>query len=315
MKRLAATMLFLILMVACAESAGPTADGSPSGEVATVEPTETPTIQPSEIPTAVPTATPTLAPDIQRLRFAVIGDYGSGLSPQLELAERMCRFRERKPFDLVVTTGDNVYESGDPARFDEVFFRPYDCLFDAGVRFRSTLGNHDIVTDNGRPELNEPAFGFRGRNYVVRREGVRLVMVDSNALRMDWLRSALRPEEGDRWTIVAFHHPVYSSGEHGSTPGFAEQMNPLFRRRGVDLVLNGHDHNYEVSKPLGGIRYVVTGGGGASIRTCGTPLATTAICIARYHFLEIVAGPTRIEVRAIPRRGRPFHTFTTPGRA
>ena len=89
----------------------------------------------------------------------------------------------------------------------------------------------------------------------------------------------------------------------------------MFRRRGVDLVLNGHDHNYEVSKSLDGIRYVVTGGGGAVIRTCGTLLPTSAICIARYHFLEIVVGPKRIEVRAIPRRGRPFHSFTTTGRA
>ncbi|MFP5352649.1 MAG: metallophosphoesterase [Actinomycetota bacterium] len=314
MRGVAAVSLVLILGAACAESAR-TSSGAPlpTGD-ATIEPTDTPTPQPSATPTTEPSPSPT-APPVRRLRFVAIGDYGSGLTPQLELADRMCRFHQRKPFDLVVTTGDNVYESGDPTRFGEVFFRPYDCLLDAGVRFRATLGNHDIVTGNGRPELNEPAFGFRGRNYVVRRDGVRLVMTDSNALRMDWLRTALRPEEGDRWTIVVFHHPVYSSGEHGSTPGLAEQLVPLFRRRGVDLVLNGHDHNYEASKPLGGIRYVVTGGGGASMRPCGAPLPTTAICIARYHFLEIEAGPNRIEVRAIPRRGRPFHTFTTMGRA
>jgi len=139
-------------------------------------------------------------------------------------------------------------------------------------------------------------------------------MADSNWLRMDWLRQALRPDEGDRWTIVVSHHPVYSSGEHGSTQGFSSTLPRLFRKRGVDLVLNGHDHNYEASRSLGGVRYVVTGGGGAPVRACGPPVRTTAVCIARYHFLEIVVGSKRIAVRAIPRRGRPFHTFTTTGR-
>lgn len=298
-------------VVAFAFAAGACASFGNGARQALPSPTGPQTTGPTPVE---PAPTPTVAPSSDRFRFVALGDYGSGLQPQLEVADRMCRFHQRKPFDLVVTTGDNVYDSGEPTRFDEVFFEPYACLLDAGVRFRATLGNHDIQTENGRPELEEPAFGFRGRNYVFRRDGVRFVMVDSNALRTEWLREALRPEEGDRWTIAVFHHPVFSSGEHGSTLGF-EHLPRLFRRRGVDLVLNGHDHNYEVTKSLGGIRYVVTGGGGASIRTCGAPLASTAVCIARYHFLEIVAGPKRIEVRAIPRRGRPFHSFTTTGRA
>lgn len=301
MRRVIGLFLLMVMGIACADSGDGARQAlpSPSGSESTSLPT--PSLTPND-------------PEPERFRFVALGDFGSGLSPQLELADRMCRFHQRKPFDLVVTTGDNVYPSGEPALFGDVFFEPYDCLLDAGVRFRATLGNHDIVTDNGRPELNEPAFGFRGRNYIVRRHGIRFVMVDSNALRMEWLRQALRAEVGDRWTVVVFHHPVFSSGEHGSTPGLAH-LPRLFRRRGVDLVLNGHDHNYEVTKSLRRIRYVVTGGGGASMRTCGTALPTTAICIARYHFLEIVAGPKRIEVRAIPRRGRPFHSFTTTGRA
>lgn len=307
MRHAAGLLVVAFAVAACASPDRGPAQTVPSPTTSSVPPTETPTVE--------PTASPTVEPGLERFRFVAIGDYGSGLSPQFEVAERMCRFHRRKPFDLVVTTGDNVYESGDPARFDEVFFEPYACLLDAGVRFRATLGNHDIQTDNGRPELREPAFGFKGRNYVVRRDGVRFVMVDSNALRIEWLRKALRAEEGDRWTVVAFHHPVYSSGEYGPTPGLAPTLPRLFRRRGVDLVLNGHEHHYEVSKLLGGIRYVVTGGGGASIRACGAPRKTRAVCISRYHFLEIVAGPNRIEVRAIPRRGRPFHAFSTTGRA
>jgi acid phosphatase len=226
----------------------------------------------------------------------------------------MCAVRERRPFDLVVTVGDNVYDDGHPDRFEEVFFRPYRCLLDAGVRFRATLGNHDIRTDGGRPELNEPAFGFEGRNYVFSRGGVRFVMADSNNMRFEWLRSALRTSAADRWTVVVFHHPVYATGEYGPTPGFSPRLPRMFRRKGVDLVLNGHEHQYSATKELRRIRYVVTGGGGASIRDCGERAWFTATCIERFHFLEVVAGPERIEVRAVPARGPAIHRFTTLGR-
>jgi acid phosphatase len=226
----------------------------------------------------------------------------------------MCAVRERRPFDLVVTTGDNVYDEGHPDRFEAAFFDPYRCLLDAGVRFRATLGNHDIRTDGGRPELNEPAFGFEGRNYTFSRGGVRFVMADSNNMDFEWLRAALNTEPADRWTVVAFHHPVYATGEYGPTPGFTPRLPRMFRRKGVDLVLNGHEHQYSATRSLRGIRYVVTGGGGASIRACGAPAWFTATCIERFHFLEVVAGPDHIEVKAIPARGRAIHRFTTLGR-
>lgn len=248
------------------------------------------------------------------LRFAVIGDFGTGTIEQQQIADRMCSWRQTKPYDLVITTGDNVYDRGERSRFDEAFFTPYKCLHDAGVQFRSSLGNHDILTNNGRPELNEPLFGFRGRNYVVRERGVRFVIADSNQLNMEWLRRETRAEAGDRWTIVVFHHPVYSSGtEHGSTPGFRPKLPRLFRRRGVDLVLNGHDHVYFVSKELRGIRYVVTGGGGARIYGCERK-DFTARCITHHHFLYVVAGPDEIKVSAVPDEDPPFHTFRTDGR-
>jgi hypothetical protein len=243
-----------------------------------------------------------------------MGDFGSGLPAQQEIADRLCEWRKTHDYSLVVTAGDNVYDSGDPARFDEVFFRPYDCLFDRGVRFRASLGNHDVVTDDGRPELEEPAFGMKRRNYVVRKSGVRFVIADSNHLDVDWMRRALVGSPGDRWKIVVFHHPVYSSGsEHGSTPGLRPVLPRLFRRKGVDLVINGHDHNYEVTKPLRGLRYVVTGGGGASIRSCIPGNDFSDVCLPRYHFLWIRANDRRISVKAIPANGRAIDEFTTTG--
>jgi 3',5'-cyclic AMP phosphodiesterase CpdA len=245
--------------------------------------------------------------------FAVIGDFGSADDTQQAVADRMCSWRDDHGFDLVFTTGDNVYPDGHPDRFEEAFYEQYACLTDDGVAFHAVLGNHDAQTDNGRPEIEDEAFGMNGRNYVVRTNGVRFVMIDSNALNMDFLRRATRARSGDEWTIVSMHHPVYSPGDgHGSEPGFRPKLPRLFRKRGVDLVLQGHDHLYAVTKPLRGIRYVVTGGGGAELYGC-TDKAFSAKCAERHHFLYVTATDDELVVTAVPDEGKTFHTFRTEG--
>ncbi len=279
---------------------GPTASTS-SGST----PTPSPTLVPSEIPAPSPSV---------GLSFAVVGDSGTGEAPQESIAARMCRFRGKHPFDLVLTTGDNVYPDGDRALFDAAFRDPFACLLDKGVRFRSTLGNHDIMADGGAAQIADRDFGYRGgaKNYVVRKGGVRFVMADGNALDRRWLEKALPAASGDRWTIVAFHQPVYSPGLHGSTPGF-EDLPELFQRHGVDLVLNGHDHVYAVTRNLKGIRYIVTGGGGAPLYGCGEAWFSER-CDSRHHFLWIRASSDQIVIEAVPASGEPFDRVKTLGR-
>jgi UDP-2,3-diacylglucosamine pyrophosphatase LpxH len=250
--------------------------------------------------------------DVHARHFVVLGDWGSGLDSTERVARRMCKWRKKHPFDLVITTGDNIYPDGASEHFESNFFDPFDCLLDAGVKWHSVLGNHDVITDNGTPELNEPAFGMPRRNYVLRASGVRFVLANSNRIRRKWLRRATKTKDGDRWTVVSFHHPVYSPGDHGSTPGFADWMPALFERRGVDLVVNGHDHIYAVTRKLNGVRYVVTGGGGASLYDCHH-LSVITKCVERHHFLYVKATDKRLIVRAVAPKGAPFHEFTTTG--
>jgi acid phosphatase len=268
--------------------------------------------QPTIIPTIEPSSSP--APD-ESFSFAVIGDFGTGDDVQRSVARRMCAWHGKHPFDTAITTGDNIYPDGDPDLFKSEFFRPYRCLRRKGVRFHATLGNHDALTDNGDNEVEHPKFGMAGHDYVVRKGGVRFVMVDSNSLDKKWLRRALNPEDDDRWTIVAFHHPVYSPGTgHGSTPGFRPSLPRMFRDKDVDLVLNGHDHLYAVTKNLKGIRYVVTGGGGAGLYGC-SEASFSDKCKEAHHFLYVTAGPDRIDVIAVPARGKPIDRFSTTGRS
>ncbi|MEA2452484.1 MAG: hypothetical protein QOG04_1194 [Actinomycetota bacterium] len=262
-------------------------------------------------PSATPSATPTPVP---AFRFAVIGDYGSGWPSQHDVAQRMCDWREDHPFDDVITTGDNIYPDGSKQYFQRGFFSPYDCLLSNDVEFHASLGNHDYVTRRGGDVLDEPAFGIPKRNYVYREGGVRFVIADSNVLNREWLSDALKPLAEDRWTVVVFHHPVYSpSPERPTEPGFRPSLPRLFRKRGVDLVLNGHAHIYFASKPLRRIRYVITGGGGASLYSCSTKWYVHE-CQARNHFVYVAATADRLTVRAIAPNGPPFDKFTTTGR-
>jgi hypothetical protein len=257
-----------------------------------------------------------IAPDVvmepeEPFRFAVIGDFGTGTERQQEVADRMCRRHSSHPFEVVFTTGDNIYPDGDPALFEPRFHDVYRCLFDRGVSFHAALGNHDVLTNGGRHQLNDPAFGMPAFNYVVRVAGIRFVIADSERLDRDWLRRKVYGAGRARATVVVMHHPVFSAGTgHGSTPGF-EDLHRMFRRAGVDLVLHGHDHVYTSTKKLRGVRYVVTGGGGADLGGC-RPTDQTAICSARHHFLYGKVTGDGLVVEAIPRRGRPFHRFRVP---
>jgi hypothetical protein len=115
------------------------------------------------------------------------------------------------------------------------------------------------------------------------------------------------------WSVVVFHQPAYSCAHHGSTPDVLQAFAPLFGPRGVDLVLNGHDHDYQRFGPIDGVTYVVTGGGGGSLydmRDCpeGTP-GPMASAVA-FHFVTIEATAETLIVAARAPDGRTLDRFT-----
>jgi hypothetical protein len=77
------------------------------------------------------------------VRFAVIGDSGTGGSAQYEIAKEMEAYREIVGFDFVIMLGDNIYGGDSPKNFTRKFEQPYKPLLDAGVKFYASLGNHD----------------------------------------------------------------------------------------------------------------------------------------------------------------------------
>jgi len=198
------------------------------------------------------------------LKFAVLGDFGTGSREQYEVGTQMAKVHERFPFELVITVGDNLYGSQQPKDFQTKFELPYKGLLDANVKFYASLGNHDEREVQRFYQL----FNMDGKLYYTfkaPKQSVRFFALDStyaDPSQSAWLEKEL-DAAGEDWKIPYFHHPLYSSGErHGSTPTLRSAWEPMFVKYGVSVVFAGHDHFYERIKPQQDIVHFVTGSGG-----------------------------------------------------
>jgi 3',5'-cyclic AMP phosphodiesterase CpdA len=243
------------------------------------------------------------APD--SLKFAVIGDNGTGERAQYELGQQMTQLHGRWPYELVVMVGDNLYGRQQPQDFVLKFEKPYAPLLQAGVTFQAALGNHD----DARAQLSYRPFNMNGqRYYTFVRRGVRFVYLDTNLLdppQVRWLDSTLQ-QNAELWTIAVFHHPLYSNGgRHGSNVELRVELEPLFVKYGVDVVFSGHDHTYERVKPQKGITYFVTGSGGQLRRGDMQPSTDTAAAFDQDQtFLAAEIEGARLTFQTISRTGR-----------
>lgn len=197
------------------------------------------------------------------VRFAVLGDTGTGDSAQYAVAKQVIAFRAKFPFTFVILLGDNIYGSERPQDFTRKFETPYKPLLDAKVEFYAALGNHD----DQNQRFYKP-FNMNGERYHTFKKGnVRFFALDSNYMdpeQLQWAQKQLQASGSD-WKIPYFHHPLYSSGQHGSQVELRKIVEPVFIKYGVDAVFAGHEHFYERIKPQNGITYF-TAGGAAKLR-------------------------------------------------
>ena len=238
------------------------------------------------------------------LRLAAAGDVGHPGAREQATARAMERAGSLRPFDALVLLGDNVYREGDPAGLDRTVFGPFAPVLDAGARLLPILGNHDVM--DGHAEANVERLGMPGRWYAERLGDLLFVGLDSNDLSADqlaWLEATLTDNTA-AWTIVALHHPPYSAGYQGSSLEARRLVSPIAERHGVQLVLSGHEHDFERSQPIHGVTYVVSGAGSETRRTGHAPF--TAAAWSWHHFLDISIYRDRIVVRAVNQDVRVF---------
>jgi predicted phosphodiesterase len=238
------------------------------------------------------------------VKFAVIGDNGTGERPEYEVAQQMAAFHAKFGFDTVIMLGDNMYGSQKPQDFVDKFEHPYKALLDAGVRFYASLGNHDDQTNRFYKFYNMG--GERYYTYV--KGNVRFFVLDSDLLdpkQLAWIEAALK-DSRDEWKICYFHHPLYSDGRtHGSQVDVRVVLEPLFIKYGVNVVFSGHDHVYERIKPQKGIYYFVSGSAGQLRKGDVRRSELTAAAFDQdQSFMLVEIDGRDLQFRAISRTGQ-----------
>jgi 3',5'-cyclic AMP phosphodiesterase CpdA len=238
------------------------------------------------------------------VKFAAIGDNGTGDRPQYEIADQMAKLQATFPYDLVIMLGDNMYGGQRPADFVKKFEEPYKALLGRNVKFQASLGNHD------RPEnVNYGPYNMNGqRYYTYVRKNVRFFALDSTLMdrkQLDWLDNALKDARED-WKIPYFHHPLYSNASrHGSAIDLRLLLEPIFLKHGVQVVFSGHDHVYERLKPQKGIYYFVSGAAGQLRKGNMDPSDQTAASFDQdQSFMLIEVAGDDMYFESVSRTGR-----------
>ncbi|HSA73504.1 MAG TPA: metallophosphoesterase [Nitrososphaeraceae archaeon] len=185
--------------------------------------------------------------DGNNFNFAAAGDFGCSTNTQNTVSNM-----ERKDPELVLALGDLSYHS------------TADCWFDMMSPLKGkmmiTLGYHDINDGAGKMnqyvksfELNKPyySYDYKHVHFLVMaslsdyKEGSE----QYNFIKQDLEKAS--QNEDTNWVIVSTYKPLYSSpSEHPADDSLRDAYSPLFEKYGVDLVLNGHNHNYQRTYPL-----------------------------------------------------------------
>jgi len=268
------------------------------------------------------------------LRFAVIGDSGTGDEHQYLIAQRMAEWHGKLPFSLVLMLGDNIYGGtfgwggGDDKDFATKFDQPYEALLTRGVVFRAALGNHDLRHRDGLDMVDsydrfhiEHPNGYYSFTAGRQNDGaplveffvlntVRLEKDKEDPMQLEWLQRALG-ESRARWRIVYGHHPLHSTGRrHGADERMRAKLEPLFfasAQPRVHVVLAGHDHIYQRFQPQNGVAYFVCGSSGKLRRGNAEPDSNVAAVNDREHvFMMWEATPDELRFRAINEHGVAF---------
>jgi len=252
---------------------------------------------------------PFASDDPPSVRLAVAGDVGTGGANEWSTAAAIDRMEELSEFDALILLGDNVYPEGEPRELQRTVFDPFAGVLDGPTQLLAVLGNHDVRSGNG--DAHAEAIGMPARWYATEMADVIILSLDSirpdDPDQLRWLEETLAMTSA-KWKVAALHHPPYSAGYHGSARNVRAAFTPIFERYGVQLVLSGHDHDYQRSKPQQGVTYVVSGG--AARLSAANSAEFTAAAWSTYHFVELAVWDDRLEVRAIDQSGSAFDQAT-----
>ncbi|KAL1188235.1 Purple acid phosphatase 4 [Cardamine amara subsp. amara] len=235
------------------------------------------------------------------ISFLVVGDWGRrGLYNQSQVALQMGRIGEKLDINFVVSTGDNIYDSGMKSIDDPAFQLSFSNIYTSPSLQKPwylVLGNHDYRGDveaQLSPMLRSmDSRWICMRSFIVNTEIAELFFVDTTPFvddyflspkgqTYDWggvspresyiqtvltdLEMGLR-ESRANWKIVVGHHTIKSASIHGNTKELESLLLPILEANNVDLYVNGHDHCLQhISTSQSPIQFLTSGGGSKAWR-------------------------------------------------
>jgi len=259
----------------------------------------------------------TAAANTTPFRFVVYGDTRSNPSDHLSVVNAII---ESNP-EIVLHTGDIINDGRVYNQWGSEFFTPASNLIKNKTVFTS-LGNHEnnaswyySFFSNPTESGNEAWYSFEyGNSHFIALDTTQDFSVGSN--QYNWLVSDLNSSAAtsSTWIFVFFHHPPYTSGAHGTPEATGVNVRnwlvPVFEFYGVDVVFNGHDHQYERSYKSG-IYYLVAGGGGAPLRSVNqTENPYQQLALSTLHHCTIDVNGSSLTINALFNNGTVFDSFS-----
>ena len=276
------------------------------------------------------TALPASPPTETTGDAVLVGAGDIALCQDLSGAEATAKLLDQVP-GIVFTLGDHAYPDGRPTDFANC----YDPTWGRHkARTRPTPGNHDYHTPHAAgyfaywgDRAGEPDKGY----YSYEAGAWHVVVINSNCGEIGgcqagspqerWLRADLKAHPAS-CTLAYWHHPLFSSG---AVPSHAlhPEMRPIWQalyEAGAELIVNGHEHNYErfaPQRPDGGpdpdhgIREIVAGVGGRGFSALSSPRPNSEIQTDKaFGVLKLTLHPTSYAWEFLPVPGQ---TFTDSG--
>ena len=277
------------------------------------------------------------------IQFIVMGDSGQGTSGQWNMAKVI---REANP-DLVLHCGDLVYQGFNDRTVDWRLFNYYQPHM-ASTPYFMAVGNHDLncCVGDGAPDYSPTNWFLNATNfqnsfylptntvtgtehfYSFDAADAHFVALYNpwfadydftrDKAQLQWLTDDLAGSHKP-WKFIFMHMPLATSGGHynrddntNTVNDSAELMNlllPVAQKYGVQLVLGGHDHNFERFAPTNGVHHLVTGGGGGTVYDIKQRHPASAQFWATNHCTRVTVSNQTALIEAIDLRGAVFDSF------
>jgi hypothetical protein len=225
------------------------------------------------------------------IRFAVIGDYGSGNDHEWAVGRVLAA---QQP-SFILTAGDNSYLLALPALLDRNIFRPlHDAM--ANAPLWATLGEHDLFADGGRTIIRALHLPGDGMHYSVRYGPIQIVALglEADAEAFAYARRALA-EPGARVRFILVHRPIRAGNP----------ILPLLRSRHVAAILAGHLHRYEREDVAGVLEFIAgTSGQGPGDPGHTRPGPHASISLLNYGLLRVDVAASGVSYAFVDEQGR-----------